>query len=190
MIPMDDFELESKIIKNSVDWISKSALFRKVGGNRNRLFSKVDDLIRNGTLDGYHDDHKILVKQNLVNSDDPTWYSVYDWIEEQFEESADTLYEFNGKHLFKGKKIQPKLRKTFDTFCFNVDTIMQHIIKLEYAKLFSLVPLIIAETRQKRFQALLKKQISKVESSLKNESDRTQFKDFIQKIDRTWNIHV
>ena len=35
---MDDFEFESKIIQNAETWISKSALFRKVGGNRNRFF--------------------------------------------------------------------------------------------------------------------------------------------------------
>lgn len=198
MIPMNDFELESEIIKNSVDWISKSALFRKVGGNRNRLFSKIDDLVYNGTLDSARNDYKILVRQNLANSDDPTWYSVYDFIEKQLQEAIDQITSFKGNHLFKGWKkkiynpieLQSKYKKPIETFRYQIDTVMQHIVKLEYAKIFGLAKLSTLEKRQNYMKSLLKKSVSAVESSLKNEFDRNQFKQLMQQTDRTWNIHI
>ena len=200
---MDDFEFESKIIQNAETWISKSALFRKVGGNRNRFFRKLDDLTFNGTIDSRKVMTTHYLKRNLANSDDETWNSVYDFIEKQFVTASNELIDFKGTpndptHLFnyngviksKKKQIKLSMRIPFDTFCFNVDTIMQHIIKLEYAKLFALVPLNKVEKRQKRFQKLLKKQVDLVLSSLKNDLDREQFKMHIQSIDRTWNMHV
>lgn len=198
MIPLNDFELESEIIKNSVDWISKSALFRKVGGNRNRLFSKIDDLVYNGTLDSARNDYKILVRQNLANSDDPTWYSVYDFIEKQLQEAIDQITSFKGNHLFKGWKkkiynpieLQSKYKKPIETFRYQIDTVMQHIVKLEYAKIFGLAKLSTLEKRQNYMKSLLKKSVSAVESSLKNEFDRNQFKQLMQQTDRTWNIHI
>jgi len=198
MIPLNDFELESEIIKNSVDWISKSALFRKVGGNRNRLFSKIDDLVYNGTLDSARNDYKILVRQNLANSDDPTWYSVYDFIEKQLQEAIDQITSFKGNHLFKGWKkkiynpieLQSKYKKPIEKFRYQIDTVMQHIVKLEYAKIFGLAKLSTLEKRQNYMKSLLKKSVSAVESSLKNEFDRNQFKQLMQQTDRTWNIHI
>ena len=200
---MDDFEFESKIIQNAETWISKSALFRKVGGNRNRFFRKLDDLTFNGTIDRRKVMTTHYLKRNLANSDDETWNSVYDFIEKQFVNVSGELIQFPRlhtiPHLFndgggviksKKKQIKPSMKIPFDTFCFNVDTILQHVIKLEYAKLFALVPLNKVEKRQKRFQKLLKKQVDLVLSSLKNDFDREQFKIHIQSIDRTWNMHV
>ena len=198
MILMDQYELESKILANSAMWISKSGLFRKVGGNRNRCFRTIDDLAYNGTVDFKTVGNTDYVQRNLANSDDVTWNSVYDFIKNQFETASSEIIAFKGKHLFKGynKKyhnriqIQPKFFKSITTFCYAVDAIMQHIVILEYARIFAFAPLTKVERRQKRYKDLLKKQVNAVLSSLQNDFDKKQFRKMVQEIDRTWNLHV
>ena len=214
---MDLQELESRILQNTETWISKNKLFLKVGSQKQRFLDTVRNLIDNGNLDSRNVGNTQEVIRNLSNADDITWNSVFDYLKGQMELAVKSLQDHKRSHYFqvdrrekvrvkeagkgltdsnletyveKSIRVAPEIKTSMMVFCWNVDTLMQHIIKLEYAKVFSLAPLNKLQTRQKRLNALLKKSVDSVNACFKNDKDRIEFRNLIQSIDRTWNIHV
>ena len=193
---MDKHELESRILQHTENWISKNKLFLKVGSQKQRFLDTVRNLIDNGNLDSRNVGNTQEVIRNLSNADDITWNSVFDFLKEQIELSVNQLQNHKRTHYFQLRKdrklcrIAPEISTAMTTFCWNVDTLMQHIIKLEYAKIFGLAPLSKVQTRQKRLNALLKKSVDSVNACFKYGRDQHEFKKLIQSIDRSWNMHV
>jgi len=100
---LNEQELEDKIWQASHDWIYKSNLWRKIGGNKNNLFKKIDALIQSGQLERRQEDNKVFVKSILYSDGiegKHNFETVLQWQKTKLEESRKELKNLK-KPLFK-----------------------------------------------------------------------------------------
>jgi hypothetical protein len=74
------------------------------------------------------------------------------------------------------------------TFSMQIDYLMQHLIKFQYALSFKIITARKAKSRIERVQAIITKEINKVMSD--HPKDHDGLTQFVQLQTRTWNINV
>ena len=84
--------------------------------------------------------------------------------------------------------IKKEITTNLMTFSMQIDYLMQHLIKFQYALSFKIITARKAKSRIERVQAIITKEINRVMSD--HPKDHEGLAQFIQLQTRTWNVNV
>lgn len=195
-------DLESEILRIASVPISKTDLWRKTSSQKQDVFNAIDHLVSTGNLQLTKEGRKHLVVRVDTSTDDITWNGILQFQQDQLHKTVLKLKEHkklfkktktktyhDGQLVYKFSPINKEIQSTLLQFSMQIDYLMQHLIKFQYALSFKLITKQKANARLERVQQIITKEINKVTLN-HSWKDQDGLSQFIQLQTRTWNINV
>ena len=199
---MTNSDLEWNILQIATSPISKSELWRKTSSQKQDVFSAIDRLVSTGNLQLSQEGNRHIVRTVDTSSDDITWNGILKFQQDQLEVTVSRIQEHkklfkktktktyhDGQLVYKFSPINKEIQSTLLQFSMQIDYLMQHLIKFQYALSFKLITKQKANARLEMVQQIITKEINKVTSN-HSWKDQDGLSQFIQLQTRTWNINV
>ena len=181
--------------------ISKSELFRKTSSQKQDVFNVIERLVNTGNMHLTKEGNKHLVVTVHSDADDITWNGILKYQKDQLHETVLLLADHKklfkktktktyheGQLVYQYRAIKKEITSDLITFSTQIDYLMQHLIKFQYALSFKIITARKAKSRIERVQAIITKEINRVMSD--HPKDDEGLAQYIQLQTRTWNINV
>tara|TARA_Y100001936_G_C15712747_1_gene476835 strand:+ start:48 stop:644 length:597 start_codon:yes stop_codon:yes gene_type:complete len=194
-------DLEGVILKHASVPISKSDLWRKTTSQKQDVFNAIDHLVATGNLQLTKEGRKHLVVTVDTSADDITWNGILKFQKDQLHETVLRLQEHEklfkythtkmyheGRLVHQYRPLNKQITSDLLQFSMQIDYLMQHLIKFQYALSFKLITKQKSSSRIERIREIITKEINKIMSDHPNE--REGLSQFVQSQTRTWNINV
>ena len=198
---MTNSDLEFEVMRLASSPISKSELFRKTSSQKQDVFNVIDRLVNTGNMHLTEEGNKHIVVTVHSDTDDITWNGILKYQKEQLHETVLLLADHKklfkktktktyheGQLVYQYRAINKELWSDLLTFSMQIDYLMQHLIKFQYALSFKIITARKAKSRIERVQAIITKEINRVMSD--HPKDDEGLAQYIQLQTRTWNINV
>ena len=198
---MTNSDLEFDILRLATSPISKSELWRKTSSQKQDCFSAIDRLVSTGNLQLTPEGNRHIVRTVDTSLDDITWNSILKYQKEQLHESVlrvqahKKLFEktktktyHEGQLVYQFRPINKELWSDLSQFSMQIDYLMQHLIKFQYALSFKLITSRKAKSRIETIQGIISSEINKVMKT--HPKDHEGLTQFIKLQTRTWNLNV
>ena len=202
---MTNLDLESKILEIATSPISKNELWRKTSSQKQDVFNAIDRLVSTGNLQLTKESGKggirHVVRTVDTSSDDITWNGILKFQKDQLEETVSRLQArkklfkktktktyHEGQLVYQFKPLTKQITTDLLQFSMQIDYLMQHLIKFQYALSFKIITSQKANLRIDKIRGIISSEINKV---MKNHAkDHEGLAQFIQLQTRTWNVNV
>ena len=202
---MTNSDLEWNILRLASSPISKNDLWRKTSSQKQDVLNAIDRLVSTGNLQLTKESAKGGIRHIVVtvdtSSDDITWNGILKFQQDQLEETVSRLQAHKklfkktktktyheGQLVYVFKPLNSKITEDLLQFSMQIDYLMQHLIKFQYALSFKIITSRKANERIEKIQDIISSQINKV---MKNHAkDHEGLTQFIQLQTRTWNLNV
>ena len=194
-------QLEFDILRIADSPIAKTDLWRKTSSQKQDVFDAIDNLVSIGALSLTKEGRKHLVCRVDTNSDDITWNGVIEFQKQQLNESVKILQVqkklfkktktktyYEGRLVYVYKPIDKEIASELMTFSMQIDHLMQHLNKLQYASSYRFMPVRKAKKRMEIINKIISNAISKVIADRPKELEGLI--QFTQLQTRTWNVYV
>ena len=198
---MTNSDLEWNILQIATSPISKSELHRKTSSQKQDVLNAIDRLVSIGNLQLTKEGNRHIVRTVDTSSDDITWNGILKFQQGQLKETVSRLQEHKklfkktktktyheGQLVYQYRAIKKEIMSDLLQFSMQIDYLMQHLIKFQYALSFKILTKRKATSRLERVQALITKEINRVMKDHVN--DYEGLRQFIQLQTRTWNVNV
>ena len=194
-------DLESEILRIASVPISKTDLWRKTSSQKQDVFNAIDHLASTGNLQLKKEGRKHLVVRVDTSTDDITWNGILKFQQDQLQETVSRLQEHKklfkktktktyheGQLVYQFKPLTKQITTDLLQFSMQIDYLMQHLIKFQYALSFKIITSQKANSRIGKIRGIISSEINKV---MKNHAkDHEGLAQFIQLQTRTWNVNV
>ncbi len=198
---MTNSDLEWNILQIATSPISKSELWRKTSSQKQDVFSAIDRLVSTGNLQLSQEGNRHIVRTVDTSSDDITWNGILKFQKDQLEETVSRLQDHKklfkktktktyheGQLVYQFKPLNKQITTDLLQFSMQIDYLMQHLIKFQYALSFKIITSQKANSRIDKIRGIISSEINKV---MKNHAkDHEGLTQFIQLQTRTWNLNV
>ena len=198
---MTNSDLEFDILRLASSPIGKSELWRKTSSQKQDVFNAIDRLVSSGNLQLTKQGNRHIILTVDISADDITWNSILKYQKEQLHESVlrvqdhKKLFEktktktyHEGLLVYVFKPLDSKITIDLMQFSMQIDYLMQHLIKFQYALSFKIIPSRKAKSRIETIQGIISSEINKVMK--KHPKDHEGLTQFIKLQTRTWNVNV
>jgi len=194
-------DLEWNILQIATSPISKSELWRKTSSQKQDVFSAIDRLVSTGNLQLSQEGNRHIVRTVDTSSDDITWNGILKFQQDQLQETVSRLQDHKklfkktktktyheGQLVYQFKPLNKQITTDLLQFSMQIDYLMQHLIKFQYALSFKIITSQKANSRIDKIRGIISSEINKV---MKNHAkDHEGLTQFIQLQTRTWNLNV
>ena len=198
---MTNSDLEQEILQIATSPMSKSEIWRKTGSQKQDCFNAIDRLVSKGNLHLKPEGNRHIVRTVDTSLDDITWNGILKFQQDQLQETVSRLQEHKklfkktktktyheGQLVYQFRPINKELWSDLSQFSMQIDYLMQHLIKFQYALSFKIITSQKANLRIEKIQGIISSEINKV---MKNHTkDHEGLAQFIQLQTRTWNLNV
>ena len=198
---MTNSDLEWNILQIATSPISKSELWRKTSSQKQDVFSAIDRLVSTGNLQLSQEGNRHIVRTVDTSSDDITWNGILKFQQDQLQETVSRLQDHKklfkktktktyheGQLVYQFKPLNKQITTDLLQFSMQIDYLMQHLIKFQYALSFKIITSQKANSRIDKIRGIISSEINKV---MKNHAkDHEGLTQFIQLQTRTWNLNV
>jgi len=194
-------DLEFDILRLASSPIGKSELWRKTSSQKQDVFNAIDRLVSSGNLQLTKQGNRHIILTVDISADDITWNSILKYQKEQLHESVlrvqahKKLFEktktktyHEGLLVYVFKPLDSKITIDLMQFSMQIDYLMRHLIKFQYALSFKIIPSRKAKSRIETIQRIISSEINKVMK--KHPKDHEGLTQFIKLQTRTWNLNV
>lgn len=202
---MTNSDLEWEILKIAQSPISKNELWRKLASQKQDVHLAIDRLVSTGNLKLTKETAKggtrHVVRTVDTSSDDITWNGILKFQHDQLQVTASALQEHKklfkktktktyheGQLVYQFRPLNKQITSDLLQFSMQIDYLMQHLIKFQYALSFKIITSQKANSRIDKIRGIISSEINKV---MKNHAkDHEGLTQFIQLQTRTWNLNV
>ena len=198
---MTNSDLEFDILRLASSPIVKSELWRKTSSQKQDCFSAIDRLVSTGNLQLTKEGNRHIVRTVDTSLDDITWNGILKFQQDQLEETVSRLQDHKklfkktktktyheGQLVYQFRPLNKQITSDLLQFSMQIDYLMQHLIKFQYALSFKIITSQKANSRIDKIRGIISSEINKV---MKNHAkDHEGLAQFIQLQTRTWNLNV
>ena len=198
---MTNSDLEWDILQIATSPISKSELWRKTSSQKQDCFSAIDRLVSTGNLQLTKEGNRHIVRTVDTSSDDITWNGILKFQQDQLQVTVSALQEHKklfkktktktyheGQLVYQFRPLNKQITADLLQFSMQIDYLMQHLIKFQYALSFKIITSQKANSRIDKIRGIISSEINKVMKT--HHKDHEGLAQFIQLQTRTWNLNV
>ena len=198
---MTNSDLEQEILQIATSPMSKSEIWRKTSSQKQDCFNAIDRLASTGNLQLTPEGNRHIVRTVDTSLDDITWNGILKFQQDQLQETVSRLQEHKklfkktktktyheGQLVYQFRPINKELWSDLSQFSMQIDYLMQHLIKFQYALSFKIITSQKANSRMEKIRGIISSEINKVMKT--HHKDHEGLAQFIQLQTRTWNLNV